>query len=247
MTRVVLVTGANRGVGQELARQLALRGDVVVLTARDLGKAERTAAALPGHERVLARRLDVTDPASIQRVAADLDRRYGRLDVLVNNAAIHYDTWQQASTADLQTVKEALEINLLGAWQTSLTLLPLLHRDPDRGARRAASLPWRGEGDPAVGWPAGHRSRAMQAFVASQRRWLVVERLPAYAPELNPVEALWANLKGKGGELATSPATPSTRLPWLPLGAPTGYGNPRTCRTGSFAAAACPCGEQRRT
>jgi len=128
MTRVVLVTGANRGVGQELARQLALRGDVVVLTARDLGKAERTAAALPGHERVLARRLDVTDPASIQRVAADLDRRYGRLDVLVNNAAIHYDTWQQASTADLRVVREALEVNVLGAWQTSLAFLPLLRR-----------------------------------------------------------------------------------------------------------------------
>ena len=126
MTRVVLVTGANRGIGRELARQLARRGDTVVLTARDLAKAERTAAALPGHERVLARRLDVTDPASIERVATDLDRRYGRLDVLVNNAAIHYDTWQQASTADLQVVREALEVNLLGPWQTSLTLLPLL-------------------------------------------------------------------------------------------------------------------------
>ena len=128
MTHVVLVTGANRGIGHELARQLALRGDAVVLTARELTKAERAAAALPGHERVLARRLDVTDPASIQRVAADLDRRYGRLDVLVNNAAIHYDTWQQASTADLRVVREALEVNLLGAWQTSLTLLPLLRQ-----------------------------------------------------------------------------------------------------------------------
>ena len=126
MTRVVLVTGANRGIGRELARQLALRGDTVVLTARDLGTAERAAAALPGRERVLARRLDVTDPASIQQVAADLDNLYGRLDVLVNNAAIHYDTWQRASTADLQVVREALEVNLLGAWQTSLTLLPLL-------------------------------------------------------------------------------------------------------------------------
>jgi NAD(P)-dependent dehydrogenase (short-subunit alcohol dehydrogenase family) len=124
--RVVLVTGANRGIGQELARQLARRGDTVILTARELAKAERTAAALPGHERVLARRLDVTDPASIEQVATDLDRRYGRLDVLVNNAAIHYDTWQQASTADLQVVREALEVNLLGPWQTSLTLLPLL-------------------------------------------------------------------------------------------------------------------------
>jgi NAD(P)-dependent dehydrogenase (short-subunit alcohol dehydrogenase family) len=126
--RVVLVTGANRGIGQELARQLALRGDAVILTARDLAKAERAATNLPGHQRVLARRLEVTDPASIQQVAADLDQRYGRLDVLVNNAAIHYDTWQRASTADLQVVREALEVNLLGAWQTSLTLLPLLRR-----------------------------------------------------------------------------------------------------------------------
>jgi NAD(P)-dependent dehydrogenase (short-subunit alcohol dehydrogenase family) len=128
MTRVVLVTGANRGIGHELARQLALRGEVVVVTARDLTKAERAAAALPGHQHVLARRLDVTDPASTAQVAADLDNLYGRLDVLVNNAAIHYDTWQRASSADLQVVREALEVNLLGAWQTSLTLLPLLRR-----------------------------------------------------------------------------------------------------------------------
>ena len=124
--RVVLVTGANRGIGRELARQLARRGDIVVLTARDLGKADWAAASLRGQERVLARRLDVTDPASIQQVATDLSSRYGRLDVLVNNAAIHYDTRQQASTADLQVVREALEVNLLGAWQTSITLLPLL-------------------------------------------------------------------------------------------------------------------------
>jgi NAD(P)-dependent dehydrogenase (short-subunit alcohol dehydrogenase family) len=71
---------------------------------------------------------DVTDPASVQQVAADLDRRYGRLGVLVNNAAIHCDTWQRASTADHQVIREALEVNLLGAWQTSLTLLPLLRQ-----------------------------------------------------------------------------------------------------------------------
>jgi NAD(P)-dependent dehydrogenase (short-subunit alcohol dehydrogenase family) len=75
---------------------------------------------------VLARRLDVTDPASVEQVAADLHNRYGRLDVLVNNAAIHYGTWQRASTADLQVVREALEVNLLGAWQASPILLPLL-------------------------------------------------------------------------------------------------------------------------
>jgi transposase len=51
------------------------------------------------------------------------------------------------------------------------------------------------------GLPA-HRSNKLRAFIASQRHWLVVERLPGYAPELNPTEALWGNLKGKGGELA---------------------------------------------
>ena len=51
------------------------------------------------------------------------------------------------------------------------------------------------------GLPA-HRSRAMRAWLATQRSWLVVERLPGYAPELNPVEGLWANFRGKGGELA---------------------------------------------
>jgi NAD(P)-dependent dehydrogenase (short-subunit alcohol dehydrogenase family) len=153
MTRVVLVTGANRGIGHELARQLALRGDAVVLTARDLAKAERAAAALPGRNRVLALRLDVTDPTSIEQVAADLDRRYGRLDVLVNNAAVHYDTWQRASAADLQVVREALEVNLLGAWQTSLTLLPLLRRSGQgrivNVSSEAGSLASMGGGTPA--------------------------------------------------------------------------------------------------
>jgi hypothetical protein len=51
------------------------------------------------------------------------------------------------------------------------------------------------------GLPA-HRSTKMKAFIAGQRHWLVAERLPAYAPELNPVEGLWSNLKSKGGELA---------------------------------------------
>jgi NAD(P)-dependent dehydrogenase (short-subunit alcohol dehydrogenase family) len=70
----------------------------------------------------------VTDPAGVEQVAGDLNRRYGRLDVLVNNAAIHYDTWQQATTPALGVVRQALEVNLVGAWQTTLTLLPLLRR-----------------------------------------------------------------------------------------------------------------------
>jgi NAD(P)-dependent dehydrogenase (short-subunit alcohol dehydrogenase family) len=125
--RVVVVTGGNRGIGREVVRQLAARGDEVVLGARDRAKGEQTAAELArAGVTVLPRQLDVTDRGDASRLAAELADRYGRLDVLVNNAAIHYDTWQNASNADLRVVREALETNVLGAWATTLELLPLL-------------------------------------------------------------------------------------------------------------------------
>jgi NAD(P)-dependent dehydrogenase (short-subunit alcohol dehydrogenase family) len=157
MERIALVTGANRGIGREVARQLAQRGDTVVLTARDQAKAERAAAELDPDVGVqgelLPWPLDVADAASVQRAADAVAERHGRLDVLVNNAAIHYDTWQRASDADLSVVREALETNLLGAWQTTLALLPLL-RASGRGrivnvSSESGSLASMGGGTPA--------------------------------------------------------------------------------------------------
>ncbi|MFI7113521.1 SDR family oxidoreductase [Nonomuraea sp. NPDC050227] len=124
MDRVCVVTGANRGIGLEVARQLAAAGDTVVLTARDERKAVEAAAGIGGD--VLARRLDVADERSAADLARELEKSHGRVDVLVNNAAIHYDTWQRACDADLGVVSEALETNLLGAWRVTLALLPLL-------------------------------------------------------------------------------------------------------------------------
>jgi NAD(P)-dependent dehydrogenase (short-subunit alcohol dehydrogenase family) len=72
--------------------------------------------------------LDVTDRDSIERVRARVAADFGRLDVLVNNAAILYDTWQRAADADLAQVREALETNLFGAWAMVRAFLPLLRR-----------------------------------------------------------------------------------------------------------------------
>ncbi|HEX3393311.1 MAG TPA: SDR family NAD(P)-dependent oxidoreductase [Acidimicrobiales bacterium] len=125
-TRTVLVTGANRGIGREVARQLVDAGDDVAVTARDLTAAEKVAGELgPG---AMAIRLDVTDQASVDAAARLVEDRFGRLDVLVNNAATHYDTWQRASSADLRIVQEALDTNLLGPWRVTLALLPILRR-----------------------------------------------------------------------------------------------------------------------
>jgi NAD(P)-dependent dehydrogenase (short-subunit alcohol dehydrogenase family) len=103
--RIAIVTGANRGIGLEVARQLAQIGMVVILSSRDLKKGEEAAEKLAGEGlQVLPRQLDVADPDSIAQLAADVEQEFGRLDILVNNAGILYDTWQQPSTANLDTV-----------------------------------------------------------------------------------------------------------------------------------------------
>lgn len=123
---VAVVTGANRGIGREVCRQLAGRGYEVVLGARDPDKGARAAAELGVHSC----QLDVADDKSVAAAAGWVEDRLGRCDVLVNNAAILYDTWAHASSADLDEVRAALETNLLGAWRTTLAFLPLLRRSP---------------------------------------------------------------------------------------------------------------------
>jgi NAD(P)-dependent dehydrogenase (short-subunit alcohol dehydrogenase family) len=121
---VVVVTGANRGIGREVCRQLADLGYEVVLGARDPDKGARAAAELG----VDSCQLDVADEASVAAAAAWVEDRLGRCDVLVNNAAILYDTWAHAITAELEEVRAALETNLVGAWRATLAFLPLLRR-----------------------------------------------------------------------------------------------------------------------
>jgi NAD(P)-dependent dehydrogenase (short-subunit alcohol dehydrogenase family) len=149
MTTISLVTGANRGIGREVCRQLAELGHIVILTARDAGAAAEAARAVDAE----ARQLDVTDPASVARAARWTQDRYGKLDVLVNNAAITYDTWQRAVTADLAVVREAAETNLYGPWLMVQEFLPLL-RNSDHPrivnvSSEAASLASMGSGTPA--------------------------------------------------------------------------------------------------
>src|SRR4029450_9221166 len=88
--RIAVVTGANRGIGREGAPQLARRGGVVVRGSRHPRNANTAppARGIPG----LPRHLDVPDRATLDRIAAELAGHDGRLDVLVNNAAILYDT-----------------------------------------------------------------------------------------------------------------------------------------------------------
>jgi NAD(P)-dependent dehydrogenase (short-subunit alcohol dehydrogenase family) len=129
MSTVALVTGANRGIGLEVCRQLGRRGHSVILTSRDAAKGRAAAETLrrEGIEvHVLA--LDVADDRSVKDAAGAVERSPGRLDVLVNNAGILYDTWQRAAAADVAVVREAFETNTLGPWRVTQAFLPLLRR-----------------------------------------------------------------------------------------------------------------------
>lgn len=128
-TRLALVTGANRGIGREVCRQLAAHGFTVLLGSRELSKGEMTVQQLGAAPVAIeAVSLDVTNPQSVEQLRDSVAARFGALNVLVNNAAILYDTWQQACNADLAAMQQALDTNLLGAWRIATAFLPLLRR-----------------------------------------------------------------------------------------------------------------------
>ena len=129
LKRIALITGANRGIGFEVSRQLGRLGCTLILGCRSEARG-RTAQEALRAEGIDATPvgLDMADPASIEAAAAQVGQDYPHLDVLVNNAAIHYDTWQRASNADLAVVQEAITTNTLGPWRLSMALLPMLRR-----------------------------------------------------------------------------------------------------------------------
>ena len=123
-TPVAVVTGANRGIGFEVCRQLAGKGFIVLLASRDIGNG--LAAAKKLSSAVVAVELDVSNPDHPSRVVSEIKMQYGRIDVLVNNAGVHYDSDETAITADWRVVREAFEVNFFGAWRMAQAIAPLM-------------------------------------------------------------------------------------------------------------------------
>lgn len=218
---VALVTGANRGIGLEVARQLAGLGFVVVLGARDAAKGAEAASGLGGEAAgVVARTLDVTDEGSIEGLRLWVGERFGRLDVLVNNAAVLYDTWQRAAGANLDTVREAFETNTLGAWRMAKALVPLL-RAGGRGrivnvSSESGSLASMGAGTPAY-------SVSKAALNALTR--MLADELRSSGVLVNSVCPGWVKTEMGGPEAPRSVGEGAAGVVWaatLPEGGPTG-------------------------
>ena len=129
MTELIgLITGANKGIGFETARQLGARGMTVLIGARDeaRGRAAETglrAEGIDAHHVTL----DVTDAKSALSTAEWIDTRYGRLDVLVNNAGIAVRGGPPSATS-LDAMREVFETNVFGVITVTNAMLPLLRR-----------------------------------------------------------------------------------------------------------------------
>ncbi|MFK0106275.1 SDR family oxidoreductase [Streptomyces sp. NPDC091217] len=129
--KTVLVTGANKGIGYEIAAGLGALGWSVGVGARDTERREAAVAKLRADGAdAFGVPLDVTDDASVTAAARLIEDRAGRLDVLVNNAGVTGSAPQMPTTVDVATVRTAVETNVIGVIRVTNAMLPLLRRSP---------------------------------------------------------------------------------------------------------------------
>ena len=215
------MTGANRGLGFETSRQLAQLGFTVILSARDPAKGETAAKILLGKGLdVIFYQLDISDQININRITHQIEQEFGQLDVLVNNAAILYDRWQNAVDADLDVVNKALITNLFGPWRLSQLCIPIMERNKYgrivNVSSGAGSLNYMGSG----GTPAYSVSKA--ALNALTR--ILAAELRGTGILVNAIDPGWVatDLGGNGGRPVENGAKGIVWAATLPDNGPSG-------------------------
>jgi NAD(P)-dependent dehydrogenase (short-subunit alcohol dehydrogenase family) len=129
MSKIVLVTGANKGIGLETARQLGQLGMTVIVGSRDAAKGEAAAAQLRGEGlQAEALAIDVTSVESVAAAAKAVEAKHGKLDVLVNNAGIALDFGVSPAEITEETLRATFETNVYGPFRVTRAFLPLLRK-----------------------------------------------------------------------------------------------------------------------
>jgi NAD(P)-dependent dehydrogenase (short-subunit alcohol dehydrogenase family) len=134
LTRVALISGGNRGIGLEIGRQLARKGALIVIGSRDLAKGETAARSIRDDgQHAEAVQLDIADGNSVAAAVEEVVRRHGRIEILINNAAILIDGpgGFKSSLFELkaETARQTFETNLLGPLRLTQAVAPVMERN----------------------------------------------------------------------------------------------------------------------
>jgi NAD(P)-dependent dehydrogenase (short-subunit alcohol dehydrogenase family) len=135
--KTAVVTGANRGIGFEICRQLIQKGVFVILTCRDQNKGEEAMQQLQnGDGSIRFHTLDVTDASSIEKLGDFIEKEYGYCDILINNAGVFPDTsdassngWPSVLNTEIDTVHKAMTTNVYGPMLLCQRLVPLMKKN----------------------------------------------------------------------------------------------------------------------
>jgi len=130
-TKVALITGANKGIGLETARQLGKLGVTILVGSRDLKRGEEAAEVLRGiGVDAKAVKLDVLNPDDYAAVAGLIETEFGKLDILINNAGVLLDarTGNETSTTSDEVLRDTFDTNFFAVVELTQTLLPLLRK-----------------------------------------------------------------------------------------------------------------------
>lgn len=149
--KVALVTGGNRGIGYELVKQLALNGFHVILASRDPEMGRRAVQTLAeSNLDVSFVGMDVDDPKSIRQASITVNERYGKVDVLINNAGVYVDGNETLMNQEPSILEKTMATNFFGAYHAIRSFLPLMEKQgygrivnvsSEYGAMREMSYP----------------------------------------------------------------------------------------------------------
>ena len=212
--KIAVVTGANKGIGFEVVRQLARRDFRVFLAARDSKAGRAAAEKLKSEGDVAFLEMDVSDVASIARAAEEFSRQQKHLDVLVNNAGILLDDEEDALALTPAVFEQTMRTNTLGPWLVAQAFVPLLKKSRAPRVVNVSSGSGQLE-DRADGWaPVYSVSKTALNGVTVQ----LAAALPKFA--VNSVCPGWVRTE-MGGENATrSVGEGAATILWLATDAP---------------------------
>jgi NAD(P)-dependent dehydrogenase (short-subunit alcohol dehydrogenase family) len=198
---IALVTGANKGIGKEIARGLARAGQSVFLGVRDIARGEVAAADLRSDGEVKAIRLDVTSQETVSAAVREIEAAHGRLDVLVNNAGLNAIK-RKPSEETVEEFRTVYETNVFGVVRVTNAFLPLLRRSTAGRIVNVTSL--RGSiSDDEEAWAGqpsmlyGSSKTALNALTAHYARELVGTAIKVFGAAPSHVATDFNNFRGK--------------------------------------------------